>query len=95
MNQFASDPSFLAAHLRPLAFRFQSPGGKTVDFTSADGSNVSGYFVPGKPKEGTLLSALRHDGLVKMPPKDRLPDAVVAEVLALEGFVSGRSVTLR
>ena len=35
--------------------------------------------VPGKPQEGTLLPALRHDGLVKMPKKDRLPDAVVAD----------------
>ncbi|HKI31637.1 MAG TPA: PSD1 and planctomycete cytochrome C domain-containing protein [Gemmataceae bacterium] len=35
--------------------------------------------VPGKPKEGTLLPALRRDGLLKMPPKDRLPATVVAD----------------
>src|SRR5207237_6077695 len=35
--------------------------------------------VPGKPKEGTLLPALRRDGPVKMPPKERLADAVVAD----------------
>lgn len=35
--------------------------------------------VPGKPDEGTLLKALRYAGDVQMPPKGKLPDAVIAD----------------
>lgn len=35
--------------------------------------------VPGKVLEGTLLKALRHTGDTRMPPKGKLPDAVLAD----------------
>ena len=43
------------------------------------GGDSGAALVPGKPAEGTLPKALRHDGDVKMPPKGKLPDAVVAD----------------
>ena len=43
------------------------------------GGDSGPAVVPGKPAEGTLPKALRHDGDVKMPPKGTLPDAVVAD----------------
>ncbi len=36
-------------------------------------------LVPGKPGESLLLQTLKHDGPVKMPPKGKLPDAVIAD----------------
>ncbi|WP_020471778.1 PSD1 and planctomycete cytochrome C domain-containing protein [Zavarzinella formosa] len=35
--------------------------------------------VPGKAGEGTLLKALRHAGDIKMPPKGKLPETVLAD----------------
>src|SRR5262245_53515517 len=34
--------------------------------------------VPGKPEESLLIKALRHEDGLEMPPKERLPDSVVA-----------------
>jgi cytochrome c553 len=36
-------------------------------------------IVPGKPTEGTLLKAIRHQDGLEMPPKKKLPDAVIAD----------------
>ena len=36
-------------------------------------------IVPGKAKESLLVQALRHEGMRKMPPSGKLPDAVVAD----------------
>src|SRR5262245_40122063 len=37
-------------------------------------------LVPGKPAESLILRALRHDGDLKMPPRGKLPAAVVADL---------------
>jgi hypothetical protein len=42
------------------------------------GGDSGPAIVPGKPVESLLLKALRHDELA-MPPKEKLPDAVVAD----------------
>src|SRR5687767_9419227 len=43
------------------------------------GGDAGPAVVPGKPGEGTLLKALRYHGDVQMPPKGKLPDAVVKD----------------
>src|SRR5262245_43013038 len=35
--------------------------------------------VPGEPKKSRLIRALHHDGDTRMPPKGKLPDAVIAD----------------
>ena len=42
------------------------------------GGDSGPAVVPGKPVESLLLKALRHDELA-MPPKEKLPDAVIAD----------------
>jgi hypothetical protein len=42
------------------------------------GGDTGPAVVPGKPEESTLMEALRHEGLA-MPPKNKLPDAVIAD----------------
>ncbi|MBC7967063.1 MAG: DUF1553 domain-containing protein [Fuerstia sp.] len=55
-------------------------GGLRLDLrdTMLSGGDSGPAVVPGKPGEGHLLSALRYEGF-EMPPKGRLPDAVVAD----------------
>ncbi|HVT10658.1 MAG TPA: dienelactone hydrolase family protein [Fimbriimonadaceae bacterium] len=48
MNQFLSDPAFIAAHLPPAPVKFQSKEGRTVLFKTTDGRNGQGFFVPAK-----------------------------------------------
>jgi len=43
------------------------------------GSDNGAVVVPGKPNESLLLKALRHEDGLKMPPKLKLSDAVVAD----------------
>ena len=43
------------------------------------GGDTGPAVVPGKPDESLLLKALRYDGDVQMPPKGKLPDAVIAD----------------
>ncbi len=45
--------------------------------TLAGGENGT-VLVPGAPEKSRLLAALRHENL-EMPPKERLPDAVIAD----------------
>ena len=49
----------------------------TRDATLAGGESGPAV-VPGKPDESLLISALMHDSF-KMPPKGKLPDAVIAD----------------
>src|SRR5262245_6971774 len=46
------------------------------------GGDSGPAIVPGKPDAGTLLEALRHTGDVRMPPKGKLPDGVLADFQA-------------
>ena len=55
-------------------------GGLLVDSRDGlrQGGDTGGAIVPGKPEESLLIKALRHDG-IKMPPKGKLSDAVLAD----------------
>ena len=44
------------------------------------GSDSGAVVVPGNPEKSLLLRAIRHDGDIKMPPKGKLPDAVIADL---------------
>jgi hypothetical protein len=63
-------------------------GGLLLD--TRDGMRKGGdggpAVVPEKPDSGTLLKALRYEGDVKMPPKEKLPDAVIRD---FEAWVKG------
>lgn len=50
MSAFLSDPAFIAAHLTPLPFKFQSEEGRPVEFTDATGNKTGGYYVA--PRHG-------------------------------------------
>jgi hypothetical protein len=43
------------------------------------GGDAGPALVPGKPNEGTLLTALRYKGDVQMPPKGKLSDTIIAD----------------
>jgi hypothetical protein len=43
------------------------------------GGETGAAMTPGKPDAGTLLKSLRYDGEVQMPPKGKLPDAVIKD----------------
>ena len=43
------------------------------------GGDTGPALVPGKPADSLLLKTLKYDGDVQMPPKGKLPDAVVAD----------------
>jgi hypothetical protein len=57
-------------------------GGLTLD--SRDGIRKGGdngpAVVPGKPAESLLLQAVRYGDELRMPPKGKLPDAIVADL---------------
>ena len=56
-------------------------GGLKLDTRDATrkGGDTGPAVVPGKPKEGSLLDAIRYAGDSQMPPKGKLPDAVIAD----------------
>ena len=56
-------------------------GGLRLDNREAlsRGGDSGPALVPGKPDESLLVEALRYGGDVKMPPKGKLPDAVVRD----------------
>jgi len=43
------------------------------------GGDTGPSIVPGKSKESLLLKALKHEGELRMPPKGRLPESVLAD----------------
>src|SRR5262245_17692794 len=43
------------------------------------GGESGPVVVPGKPGSSLLLKALKHAGDLKMPPREKLPDQVVAD----------------
>jgi hypothetical protein len=43
------------------------------------GGDTGPALVPGKPAESLLLKTLKYDGDLQMPPKDKLPDAVIED----------------
>lgn len=56
-------------------------GGLKLDSKASwqKGGDTGPAIVPGKPKEGTLLASLKYDGDLQMPPKGKLPAAVIAD----------------
>jgi hypothetical protein len=58
-------------------------GGLRLDTVAGirKGGDTGPLFVPGKPKQSLLVTALRHED-VAMPPDGKLPDAVVNDVVA-------------
>lgn len=45
MASFLKDPAFIASHLAPLPFKFQSSEGRRVEFPDATGGTAQGYYV--------------------------------------------------
>src|SRR5581483_7982699 len=43
------------------------------------GGDSGPAVIPGKPDDSRLIQALRHAGDLKMPPKGKLPDSVIAD----------------
>ncbi len=86
----ASDP--FEKKIRPLLANHcwkchgpQKPkGGLRLDSEEgiAKGGDTGPIIVPGKPEESLLIEAIRYQGDLKMPPKGRLSDAEVADLVA-------------
>src|SRR5262245_45847179 len=57
-------------------------GGLSLDTREAvrKGGDHGPAVVPGKPQDSLLVQAVRQTGKLKMPPRDKLPDAVVADL---------------
>jgi len=57
-------------------------GNLTLDTRAAllKGGDTGPAVVPGNPEKSLLIAAVRHDGDLKMPPKTKLPDAVVKDL---------------
>jgi hypothetical protein len=57
-------------------------GGLTLDTRAAmlKGGDTEPAVVPGKPEKSLLVAAIRQTGDLKMPPKKKLPDAVVSDI---------------
>src|SRR5947207_706446 len=56
-------------------------GGLLLDSKAAllKGGDTGPALVPGKPNDSLLVKGLRHSDELRMPPKWKLPDAVVAD----------------
>jgi hypothetical protein len=70
-----------SCHSEAAAKNKKLKGGLKLDTREATraGGDTGPAVVPGKPKEGTLLEALKYNGESQMPPKGKLPDAVIAD----------------
>jgi len=70
-----------SCHSEAAAKNKKLKGGLKLDTREATraGGDTGPGVVPGKPKDGTLLAALRYTGDSQMPPKGKLPDAVIAD----------------
>jgi hypothetical protein len=90
---YAADPgvAFFEKIIRPLlvehCYRCHSAatkqrGGLALDSRGSirKGGDSGPAVVPGKPKDSLLLQAVRYNEEPRMPPKGKLPDAVVADL---------------
>jgi hypothetical protein len=59
-------------------------GGLRLDTAAGirKGGDTGPLFVPGKPKQSLLISVLRHEEDMAMPPSGKLPDAVIKDFVA-------------
>lgn len=84
--------TFFESRVRPVlanrCFQCHGPemqkGRLRVDSLAAilRGSRSGHALQPGKPDESLLVQAIRHDGLVQMPPKMKLPAKEIADLTA-------------
>ncbi|MES2788252.1 MAG: PSD1 and planctomycete cytochrome C domain-containing protein [Planctomycetota bacterium] len=58
----------------------QSKGGLSLENRDAfqKGGDAGAIVEPGKPDESSLIEAIRHEGGLKMPPKQKMSDAEIA-----------------
>jgi Protein of unknown function (DUF1553)/Protein of unknown function (DUF1549)/Planctomycete cytochrome C len=96
---FAADPGndFFEKKVRPVLVAHclkchsadprKRKGGLALDSRAAmlKGGATGPAIVPGKPEDSLLIKAVRHDGELQMPPKSKLPAAVIAD---LEKWIS-------
>ncbi|MSQ95036.1 MAG: DUF1553 domain-containing protein [Gemmataceae bacterium] len=88
----AAARKFFETNVRPVlanrCFQCHGPemqkGKLRVDSLSAlvQGGRSGSAFKAGKPDESLLIQAIRHDGLVQMPPKMKLPAKEIADLTA-------------
>ncbi len=84
--------AFFEKQVRPVlaehCFRCHGPDKQKADLrldsraALLQGGESGAAVVPGNPNRSILIRAVRHDGAVKMPPKKKLPDQVVAALAA-------------
>ncbi|MEI7684202.1 MAG: DUF1549 domain-containing protein [Planctomycetota bacterium] len=86
-----ADVGFFEKKIRPVLIEHcyschsaesgKSRGSLRVDTREAllKGGDSGAALIPGQPQKSLLIEALKYHGEVKMPPKGRLPDAVVAD----------------
>ncbi len=68
-------------HSEEAAKEKKLKGGFKLDTRTGllSGGETGAAMVPGKVAAGTLLSSLKYEGELKMPPKGKLPDAVIKD----------------
>ena len=73
-----------ACHSAAARAKKKLRGGLLLDTRQGllDGGDSGPALVPGKAKDSLLLQTLLHTGDVKMPPKQKLPDSVIADFAA-------------
>ncbi len=71
-----------SCHSADAAAKKKLKGGLALDSRAAllVGGDSGKVIVPGKPAESMLFKSIRYDGELKMPPKGKLPDAVIADL---------------
>src|ERR1043166_4159731 len=83
---------FFEKKIRPVladnCYTCHGPKKQSVDIrldrrdTAMAGNDDGPIIVPGHPEKSRLGKAIQHDSKIKMPPKEKLPDAVIADFTA-------------
>jgi cytochrome c553 len=74
----------LVAHCHKCHGPTKASGGLRLDSAAAvaRGGDAGPVVVPGKPDDSRLIAAVRHTGRLKMPPRDKLNDRQVADLVS-------------